>query len=114
MLVKETAVNFSRFKKLALTQSIPSDEVLSRLQKKLERDTDAIGPEKFVLNDITEQTKRIIENEQNINNAVNYLKKRQDELAEFLIKFNNVKGETEGFSDRMLSDRKHHYQLASE
>jgi hypothetical protein len=107
MLVKETAVNFSRFKKIALTQSIPSDEILSRLEKKLERDTDAIGPEKFVLNDITDQTKRIIENEQNINNAVNYLKSRQDELANFLIKVNNIKGETEGFTDRILSDRKY-------
>jgi hypothetical protein len=100
MLVKEIAVNFSRFKKLALTQSIPSDEVLSRLEKKLERDTDAIGPEKFVLNDITEQTKRIIANEQKINHAVNYLKKRQDELADYLVRFNNIRGGAEADSDR--------------
>ena len=60
---------------------------------------------KFVLNDITEQTKRIIENEQNINNAVNYLKLRQDEVENFMIKIHNIKAEAEGFYNRILSDR---------
>ena len=99
MRTKEIGVQFNKFRKIASTHSIPSDEILSQLEKKLTKDADALGPEKYVLDDITNITKRIIENEQDINNAVNYLKEKQDDLAAYLVKFNSFKSGREVFKN---------------
>jgi hypothetical protein len=88
MHAREIAHEFMKFKKIASIQSIPADEILSRLEKKMHLDINALGHENMILNDITDQTKRIIENEKEINSAVNYLKNMQDEFAEFLVKIN--------------------------
>lgn len=104
MLVKEIGVQFNKFRKVASTQSIPTDEILSQLDKKLEKDTNYIGPQKFLLSDLTEMTRRIIYNEQHINNAVNYLKEKQDDLASYLVKFNAIKTGKETFNHNSNND----------
>lgn len=93
LIVREIAVQFSRFRRVASTQSIPSDEILSQLEKKLEKDADLLGPNKYIVEDISIYTKEIIESEQQINNAITYLKERQNDIANYLINFNRHKSE---------------------
>jgi hypothetical protein len=104
MIVKELGVQFNKFRKISSTNSIPTDEILSQLERKLEKDTNVCGPMKFLINDITETTKRITENEQHINNSVNYLKEKQDELAAYLVKFNSINTGQESFNQQGISN----------
>jgi hypothetical protein len=73
--------------------------MLSQLEKKFEKDSTAIAPLKYVLEDIGKLTKKIIEKEDEIKNAMTYLKNKQDELGAYLIKFNTIKSNEEGRSN---------------
>jgi len=90
LVTRQIAVQFNRFFKYARNQAIPSDEILLQLQKKLLKDSNKFGPKKFMISDITETTKRILEKEKEINSSINYLKDKQYELAEYLVKFNLI------------------------
>ena len=93
MIVKQIAVQFDQYKKIANVQAIPFDEILSQLLKKLGRDSEVIGPARFIFTDMSDITHRINSNETQIKNAFKILKIKQDELANFLVKFNNFKSE---------------------
>ena len=49
-----------------------------------------MGPHKFQIEeDITKLTNKIFDNEEYINNALNYLAHKQKDICEYLIKYNN-------------------------
>ncbi len=89
MIVRQIAVKFDQCRKRASVRSIPFDEILSQLLKKLKRDTDFIAPSKYLFTDISEDIKVIEDNEKSINNAMKIMKKQQDDLAEFLVNLNS-------------------------
>jgi hypothetical protein len=89
LYVRESAVKFIKTHKMANSHFIPSDQALSHLGRKLEKDVDVIGPIKYEVEDITQMMKKIIENEEEINNSITFLKNKQNELCEYLVNYNN-------------------------
>jgi hypothetical protein len=89
---RQYGVLFSKLNRKAESYLIPPDIILSSLDKKLEIDTIKIGAHKYEIDEeISKMTNTIIENDELINNSVNYLHKRQNELCEYLIKFNKYR-----------------------
>lgn len=93
LIVKEVAVQFHKFKSVASTHSIPSDELIAQLASKLEVDIEEIGPKQYEIEEVTKMTKKIIANETHINNALSFLKEKQEDMCEFLIKYNSIKSD---------------------
>jgi hypothetical protein len=62
---------------------------MSLLNKKLNYDVDIIGPGRYEIDeDISKMTHTIVEQEQEINNSMNYLQMKQLSLSEFLVDYN--------------------------
>lgn len=74
-----------------MSHTIPTDEMLSQNNKKLELDLDLIGPQKYTLEDISELTKKVVEQENQINHAISFMSEKQNEICQFLIRFNTLK-----------------------
>ena len=89
--IKEIAIQFQKFNKIASTQSIPSDELLSQLEKKLNLDSEILAPLVNDIKDINQITKNIMKTEKELYQAINYIKTQQDDVADFLVKYNNKK-----------------------
>ena len=89
--IKEIAIQFQKFNKIASTQSIPSDELLSQLEKKLNLDSEILAPLVNDIKDINQITKNIMKTEKELYQAINYIKTQQDDVADFLVRYNNKK-----------------------
>ena len=89
--IKEISNEFNKYRRVALSHVVPADEILVQLDSKIDKDTDAIGPEIYALEDMKELTNNIIENELQIKNAIEFLKEKQEDLIRYLIKFNTIK-----------------------
>lgn len=94
MKIKEISIQFNKFNKIAISQSIPSDELLSQLEKKLNIDSEILAPLVNDIKDINQLTKNIMKTEKEIYQAINYIKIQQDDVAEYLVKINNMNAAT--------------------
>ena len=74
MKIKEISIQFNKFNKIAISQSIPSDELLSQLEKKLNIDSEILAPLVNDIKDINQLTKNIMKTEKEIYQAINYIK----------------------------------------
>lgn len=92
-VTKEIGIQFNRFLKIAGTETMPSDEILAQLEKKLDKDLDFIAPRKYALDEISGLSKKVIDSEKEINNAITLLSEKQEELADYLVRYNNFKSE---------------------
>ena len=95
LIVKEYAIKFKKYKKIASSHSVPAYDRLTKLHRKLENDTDLVGPLIYVFEDMNTLSNKITENENQIKNALGYLKNKQDDLISYLIKFNTIKSTVE-------------------
>jgi hypothetical protein len=87
--VREFAVVFNRYNKLSQKLFVSSDQILTGLRKKLNIDSTIVGANKYDLDeDISDLTKKIAQNEQDISKSMIYLNTRQEELCCYLLKFN--------------------------
>jgi len=106
LYIREIAVDFIKHHKVANTHIVPSDQKLNQLERRVELDTDVIGPYIFFLEDVNEMTSRIVENENQIKHALNILRKKQDGLINYLMKFNTIKSSVEIFEEESVEDTK--------
>ena len=86
--VKATAVKFYRLNKISKTNTIHSDELLSELDKKFHKDSENIAPLVDDIRYIFKLTNTIRSSEKEINKCLINLKIEQDNIAEYLIKYN--------------------------
>jgi len=108
LIVKELAIQFDRYMRVANSHTVPADEVLVQLENKLENDTDIIGPEIYALEDMNALTNKIIQNENQIKNAMEFLRKKQEDLISYLIKVNTIKSSVEMMEEE---DKQEHSDL---
>jgi hypothetical protein len=76
LLIKEMCLVLDKNMRIAYIQNVPVDNKMKDLGKKVENDTDIIGPELFALGDMNTLTNEIIENENHIKTL---MKKKQDD-----------------------------------
>jgi hypothetical protein len=89
LIIRAIVVKFTKEYKISKTQFLPSDEILVQLQRKLETDVKYIKNHEKSMNNIKKLTKVIAEDEKKILNALQNLKEKQDEISNFLVKYNN-------------------------
>ena len=87
--VKAAAVKFYRLSKIAKTNTIHSDELLSELDKKFNKDSENLAPIVDDIRYINKLTNNIKISEKEINKCLINLKKEQDEIGKYLIQYNN-------------------------
>jgi hypothetical protein len=92
--VREMAIFFNKYNKLSQKLFISSDQILSGNRKKLNIDSTIVGACKYELEeDISDITKEIVRNDQDINKSINFINKKQEDLCLYLLKYNQEKYE---------------------
>lgn len=89
LIIRAIVVKFTKEYKISKTQFLPSDEILVQLQRKLETDVKFLKSHEKSMENIKKLTKTIAEDEKKILNALQNLKEKQDEISNFLVKYNN-------------------------
>ena len=87
--VKASAVKFYRLSRIAKTNTIHSDELLSELDKKFHKDSENLAPIVDDIRYINKLTNNIRVSEREINKWLINLKKEQDEIGNYLVEYNN-------------------------
>jgi hypothetical protein len=87
--VKASAVKFYRLSRIAKTNTIHSDELLSELDKKFHKDSENLAPIVDDIRYINKLTNNIRVSEREINKCLINLKKEQDEIGNYLVEYNN-------------------------
>lgn len=94
--VRELAVFSNKFNKLSQKIFTSSDQILTGHRKKLNNDSKIVGSCKYdIEEDISELTKEIIRNEDEIAKSMQFLKQKQEDLCDFLINYNKTLVERE-------------------
>ena len=87
--VKASAVKFYRLSRIAKTNTIHSDELLSEKEKKFHKDSENLAPIVDDIRYINKLTNNIRVSEREINKCLINLKKEQDEIGNYLVEYNN-------------------------
>ena len=96
--VREVAIMFNKFNKLSQKLFISSDQILTANRKKLNNDSTIVGAYKYELEeDLSNLTRDVVKNDQEINKSMVYLNEKQEELCLYLLKYNKMNCEKSSY-----------------
>lgn len=96
--MKKNVIKFNKILKVNDSNSVSLEDLLGTLRRKFESDIEVMGPMKYLLEDVVARSKQINDSELEIHHSLDILKRKQEEIAKFILDLNKKKTMEQNFN----------------